>query len=57
MKHRNPKQIAIDIFNGDNESKKKIEEMLGKRFEDMTQAERRLGCAVLSGVELLQDKD
>lgn len=48
---RTPKQIAIDIFKGDLKAKKELEKMMGKRFEEMTQQERRIGAACLSAFE------
>jgi len=48
---RTPKQIAIDIFNGDIKAKQELEKMLGKNFDDMTQEERRIGVICLSAFE------
>lgn len=49
---RTPKQIAIDITtNKDTKAKKELEKMMGKKFNDMTQEERRLGVTCLSAFE------
>ena len=48
---RTPKQIAVDIFNGDVKAKAELEKMFGKNFRDMTQGERRLGVACLSAFD------
>lgn len=48
---RTPEQIAKDIFNGDVKAKAELEKMMGKKFEDMTIEERRLGVAALSAFE------
>ena len=48
---RIPKQIAIDIFNGDIKAKQELEKMIGKSFEEMTIEERRLGVTCLSAFE------
>ena len=48
---RTPKQIAIDITNGDLKAKQELEKMMGRKFEDMTIEERRLGVSCLSAFE------
>lgn len=49
---RTPEQIAKDIFNNkDNKAKAELEKMMGKKFDDMTITERRLGVASLSAFE------
>jgi len=48
---RTPKQIAIDITNGDKKAKSELEKMIGKSFKDMTQEERRIGVTCLSAFE------
>lgn len=48
---RSPKQIAIDIMNGDKKAKVELEKMMGCKFEEMTTEQRSLGVAVLSGTE------
>ena len=48
---RTPKEIAVDIFNGDGKAKAELEKMMGKNFKDMTIDERRLGVACLSAFE------
>ena len=48
---RTPKQIAIDITNGDIKAKKELEKMYGKTFGKMTIEERRLGVSCLSAFE------
>lgn len=53
---RSPKQIAIDITNGDNKAKQELEKMMGKSFEEMTIEERRLGVSVLSATETYWNK-
>ena len=42
---RSPKQIAIDITNGDIKAKQELEKMMGKKFKNMTIKERRFGVA------------
>lgn len=51
MKKRTPKQIAIDITLGDTRARNELEKMFGKKFEDMTIKERRLGVTMLSAFE------
>lgn len=48
---RSPKQIALDIMNGDSKAKRELEKMMGISFDDMTVEQRRLGVAVLSATE------
>lgn len=48
---RTPKQIGIDIINGDLKAKQELEKMMGKTFEEMTIEERRLGVSILSVFE------
>ena len=48
---RSPKEIAIDITNGDLKAKQELEKMLGKQFENMTIEERRIGVTCLSAFE------
>lgn len=48
---RTPEQIAKDITCGDKKAKAELEKMMGKRLNDMTVEERRLGVAVLSAFE------
>ena len=56
MKMRTPKEIAVDIHNGDTKAKAELEKMMGKNFNDMTTEERRLGVACLSAFEKLWNK-
>ena len=53
---RSPKQIAIDIYNGDKKAESELEKMLGKEFKDMTISERRFGVAMLSAFEEIWNK-
>ena len=55
-KTRSPKQIAIDIFNGDKQAKAELEKMIGKKFKDMTIEERRLGVSFLSAFDGVWNK-
>ncbi len=48
---RSPKQIAIDITNGDTEAKAELEKMMGKSFELMSIEKRRFGVACLSAFD------
>jgi len=48
---RSPKQIAVDIINGDLKAKVELEKMMGCTFESMSIEQRRLGVAVLAGTE------
>lgn len=48
---RTPKQIAIDIVNGDIKAKQEIEKMMGKSFNEMTIQERMLGVSCLSAFD------
>lgn len=48
---RSPKQIAVDIMNGDKRAKAELEKMMGCKFEELTIEQRRLGVTVLSGTE------
>mgnify|MGYP003588007569 CR=1 FL=1 len=48
---RTPKEIAVDIHNGDTKAKAELEKMMGKNFNDMTIEERRLGVVCLSAFE------
>jgi hypothetical protein len=48
---RSPKQIAIDITNGDEKAKAELEKMMGKSFMEMSQEERRIGVTCLSAFE------
>jgi hypothetical protein len=42
------KSMAMEIFNGNNQAKLELEKMLGKKFENMSQEERRIGAACLA---------
>ena len=53
---RKPKQIAIDIINGDKRAKQELEKMFGKKFENMTIEERRFGVTCLSAFEEVWNK-
>jgi len=53
---REPKQIAIDIVNGDKRARQELEKMFGKKFENMTIKERRLGTACLSALEKIWNR-
>jgi hypothetical protein len=48
---RTPKEIALDIMNGDKKAKAELEKMWGYKFEDMTIEQRRLGVTMLSAFE------
>lgn len=48
---RKPKQIAIDIINGDLKAKEELEKMMGKKFDKMSIEERKLGVTCLSAFE------
>lgn len=48
---RTPKQIANDIYNGNEKAKAELEKMMGKSFEQMTPEERVLGVTCLSAFE------
>ena len=48
---REPKQIAIDICNGDIKAKKELEKMIGKRLDEMSKEEKEIGLACLSAFE------
>ena len=54
---RTPKQIAEDIFSGDLKAKQEIEKMFGKKFDEMTIEERRMGVACLSAFESQWNKN
>ncbi len=53
---RSPKEIAINIYNGDKKAESELEKMLGKKFKDMTIEERRLGATFLSAFDGLWNK-
>ena len=48
---RSPKQIAIDISNGDQKAKRELERMLGKSLDEMSNEEKVIGLACLSAFE------
>jgi hypothetical protein len=48
---RSPKEIAIDIYNGDKIAELELEKMLGKKFKGMAIEERRLGVTFLSAFD------
>ena len=48
---RSVKQVAFDLFKGNKKMKDEIEKMFGKKFENMTQEERKVGATVLAAFE------
>ena len=53
---RTPKQIAVDISQGDKKAMREIEKMFGKKFVEMTKSERMLGVVNLSAFDGQWDK-